>query len=112
MAREFFDYDPATGLTEYLEWNADGTFHIHYEQDVEPVADFCKFLVNTGGTDHNFRGEGWLYASLPMIAVMKMREKGFDALGQHGRDGTPTLLKEINANYPVFKTTHRHHALK
>lgn len=112
MAREFFDYCPFTGLTEYVEWNADGTFHMHYEQDIEPVSDFCKYLTNTGGTEHNFRKEGWLYAALPMIAVMKMKEKGFDAVGEHGKEGTRQLLKEINTNYPVFKTTHRHHAIK
>lgn len=113
MAREFFDYEPMTGLTEYLEWSPDGqTFSLHYEQDVEPSKEFCQFLANTGGTEHNFRGEGWLYAALPMIAIMQMRKKGFDALGNHGREGTKYLLNEINANYPVFKTTTRHHALK
>jgi hypothetical protein len=112
MAREFFDFDPLTGLAEYVEWNTDGTFNMHYEQDVEPALDFCKFLANTGGTDHNFRGEGWLYAALPMIAIMQMRQKGFDALGSHGREGTKKLLREINTNYPYFKTTTKMHAIR
>jgi hypothetical protein len=113
MAYEFFDYDPLTGITEYVEWSADGsTFSLRTEQDVEPVVDTCKFLANTGGTERNFRGEGWLYASLPLVALMQMKKKGFDALGNHGREGTKYLLREINTNYPVFKTTHRHHAIK
>lgn len=109
---EFFDYDPYTGLTEYIEFSQDGkTFSIRYQQDIEPLKDFCTFLSNTAIPDGNFRKEGWLYASLPMIAIMDMRKKGFDALGQHGRDGTRYLLKEINQNYPAFKTTHRHHSI-
>lgn len=111
MAREFFDYDPHTGLAEYVEWNNNGTFHIHYEQDVEPLRDMCAWMTNTGAAEVNFRGEGWLYASLPLIAIMKMREKGFDALGEHGRDATKYLLREINTEYPAFKTTHRNHEL-
>jgi hypothetical protein len=29
MGREFFDYDPLTGITEYYEETSDGKFHIH-----------------------------------------------------------------------------------
>jgi len=112
MAREFFDYDPLTGLTEYLEWNQDGTFNIHYEQEVSPLVEFCKFSANTDLGEANFRGEGWLYASLPLIAIMQMRKKGFNALGEHGRESTAYLLKQINTEYPVFKTTSKHHAIK
>ena len=110
---EFFDHDPLTGLTEYVDFSADGkTFSIRTEQDVQPVMDYAKHMANTGGAEHNFRGEGWQYAVLPMIAILDMRKRGFDALGNHGRDGTKQLLKEINTNYSVFKTTHRHHAIK
>jgi hypothetical protein len=109
---EWFDYDPFTGLTEYFEQHADGTVSIHTYQDVQPYLDMAAELRNSGSTEGNFRGEGWQYAALPMIAILKMREKGFNALGVHGKDGTKYLLKEINQNYPHFKTTHRHHAIK
>lgn len=113
MSWEYFDHDPVTGITEFYKFDpATNQISIHYAQDVEPVMDFCKEMANTGLPDANFRKEGWLYAALPMIALMKMREKGFDALGNHGPDGTKYLLREINTNYPYFKTTHRNHAIK
>ena len=105
---QWFDYDPFTGLTEWFKEDAaTGQISIRYEQDVEPYLDFAKELANSRVTDGNFRGEGFLVAMLPMIAIMKMREKGFNALGEHGPDGTKYLLREIEKNYPYFKTTHR-----
>jgi hypothetical protein len=108
MAREFFDYDPVTGVTEYVEWNTDGTFSIHSEQDVQPMVDYCKHLANTGGTDHNFRGENWLYASIPPVVQAQMFKKGINILDPNH---TKAVVDEVNANYPHLKTTHRHHAL-
>lgn len=112
MSWEWFDFDPITGLEEWVSFESDGKFHIHYRQEVEPIMDFTKEMANSQLPDGNFKKEGWLYAALPMIAIMKMREKGFNALGEHGKDGTKYLLKEINENYPFFKCTHRHHAIK
>jgi hypothetical protein len=40
--------------------------HPEPSQDVQPVVDYAKFMANTGAADHNFRGEGWQYAVLPM----------------------------------------------
>jgi hypothetical protein len=108
MAWEHFDYDPVTGLTEYLDFSADGkTFSIRTVQDVEPFVDYAKFLANTGGTDHNFRGEGWLYAIIPPGVQAEMFKKNINILD---KADTKRMLKEINTNYPYLKTTHRHHA--
>lgn len=108
MSWEFFDYDPLTGITEYFRQDATtGALSIHYQQDVEPYLDYAKELANSKSTDGNFRGEGFLIAMLPMIAIMKMREKGFNALAEHGPEGSRYLCKEIETNYPYFKTTHR-----
>ena len=107
MAREFFDYDPLTGVTEYLEWSADGgKFSIHSEQDVEPVLDFCKYLANTGGTEHGFKGEGWLYAVIPPVVQAQMFKRGINIMDPNDNK---RMLRAINQDYPYCKTTHRYH---
>ena len=110
MAFEFFDYDPLTGLTEYVEFAPDGkTFSIRTEQNVEPYVDFAKFLANTGATEPGFRYEGWLYALIPPGVQAEMFKKGINFMdkGSVGR-----VVKEINTNYPYLKTTHRHHEVR
>ncbi len=109
MAREFFDYDPLSGVTEYLEFTDDGKFHITQEQDVEPFLDFCKELTNSLATDGNFRKEGWLYAAIPPVVQAQLFRKGVNILDPNDNK---RLLQEINTNYAYCKTTHRHHALK
>jgi hypothetical protein len=107
MAREFFDFDPITGCTEYVEFTADGKLHITTEQDVEPVLDFAKELANSGAADRNFRKEGWLYAVIPPVVQTALFNKGINFLDpNHSR----AMLREINTNYPWLKTTHKHHA--
>ena len=108
MAREFFDYDPQTGETEYLEFTNDGKFHITTEQDIQPFVDFAKALANSGLTDGNFRKEGWLYALIPPVVQAQMFKRGINILD---KNDTKKVVDDINANYPYLKTTHRHHAL-
>lgn len=110
MAFEWFDYDPITGVTEYVDFSADGkTFSIRQEQDVKPYIDFAKFLSNTQATDGNFRKEGWLYAIIPPVVQGQMFKKGINILD---KTHTKAVVKEINTQYPYLKTTHRHHSLK
>lgn len=106
---EFFDFDPFTGLEEYLEIGNDGMVHIHTYQDVEPVLDYCKALANEGLPDENFRKEGWLYAIIPAIVQLDMLKKGIDLKNPND---LPKVVDEINQNYPLLKTTYRHHALR
>ena len=108
MAREFFDYDPVSGVTEYVEFHGD-TFSITSEQDVEPVLDFCKTMANTGGAEDNFRGEGWLYAAIPPVVQAQLFKKGVNIMDPNDNK---RLLEEINTNYVYCKTTHRHHSIK
>jgi len=108
MAREFFDYDPLTGVTEYVEWAGD-KFHITSEQDVEPVLDFAKCLANTAATDPGFKSEGWLYAVIPPVVQSQLFKKGINFMD---RGDMKKVLSEINTNYQYCKTTHRHHSIK
>lgn len=110
MAWEFFDHDPITGTTEYFDYDhITGRIAIRTVQDVEPVVEFCKAMVNEQVGDANFRGEGWLYAALPMAVVGQMLRKGINIMDSND---SKKLLDEINSNYPYLKTTHRHHSIK
>lgn len=110
MDWEYFDHDPITGLTEYFSYDPiTDRIAIKAVQDVEPVVDFCKAMVNQQIGDKNFRGEGWLYAALPMSVVGQLMQKGINIMDSNDNK---KLLEEINTNYPYFKTTHRHHAVK
>lgn len=109
MAREFFDYDPVTGVTEYVEWTSEGKFHLTSEQDVEPILDFAKELANTYATDVGFKSEGWLYAVIPPVVQSQLFKKGINFLD---KADNKRLLQEINTNYQYCKTTHRHHSVK
>jgi hypothetical protein len=106
---EFFGFDPYTGLAEYVEMGSDGLIHLHTYQDVQPVMDYAKALANEGITDGNFRGEGWHYAIIPAILQAALYKKGVNI---HDPNDIKRVVHEINTNYPAFKTTHRHHAIK
>lgn len=109
MAREFFDYDPLTGVTEYLEFTSEGKFHITQEQDIEPFLDFAKELANSGVTDGNFRKEGWLYAIIPPVVQAQMFKRGINILD---KNDAKKVVRTINADYPWLKTTHKHHEVR
>lgn len=110
MAREFFDYDPLTGVTEYVDWSADGkTFSITAEQDIDPFLDYAKELANSQIPDGNFRKEGWLYAMIPPVVQAQMFKRGINIMD---KNDTKAVVRAVNQDYPYCKTTHRHHALK
>lgn len=104
---EFFDYDPVTGLEEYIEF-ADGKVSIHYQQDVSAVLDFAKAHANEGICEPNFRGEAWNYAIIPAVVQMQMWAKGINIADPND---LKKVVQEVNENYPHLKTTHRYHAL-
>ncbi len=110
MSREFFDYDPITGVTEYYEQSSDGKVHIHSEADVEPMMDAAKRIANSGTTDEVWKKQGCtLYAVIPPIIVGHMLKRGINVMDQNhiGR-----VVKEMNTTYANFKTTHKHHEVK
>lgn len=110
MRGEFFDYDPITGVSEYYEETADGKIHIHSYQDVQPHLDAAARMRNTGSADEAWKENGaTMYASLPVTIVHEMLKKGINIFDQNDM---PKVLEEINANYPYFKLTDKHHELK
>lgn len=112
MAREFFDFDPLTGLAEYVEF-VDGKVHLTYEQDVEPILDLAASIRNQGLLEHNLGGGAAMdyhhYAVVPAVVQMQMLQKGINIADQNA---TGRVVREINENYPYLKTTTRYHACK
>jgi hypothetical protein len=109
MGKEFFDYDPVTGVTEYYEETTDGKFHIHTYQDVEPIMDAAKRLKNEGAPDEVWKRDGVsMYASLPMVIVHDMLKRGINVFDQNDM---PKVIQEINTTYSNFKTTYKHHQI-
>lgn len=104
------DYDPLTGVAEYYEETSDGKFHIHSYQDVEPTLDRMREVRNSGSADDVWRKNGVsMYASLPMIVVHDLLKKGINVFDQNHM---PRVIAEIESNYPYFKATSKHHAVR
>jgi hypothetical protein len=107
---EFFDYDPFTGLSEYYEATPDGKIHIHTYQDVEPIMDYCKALAHEGLPDDNWKKNNVsVYAILPAVLQGALFKKGINILDPND---VGKVVREVNTNYPAFKTTHKHHSVR
>lgn len=105
MAREFFDYDPLTGVTHYTEQIGDTTI-VHTEQDLTPLIERNKKIANEGLKDRGIK-EGWFhYCDIPPVIELALKKKGIDI---HNPDHGRAMFKEINSTYPYLKLTHKHH---
>lgn len=111
MAREFFDYDPLTGVTELIEFE-DGPggqlkAHVTSVQDVRPLLDRNKAWANSGAKDAGIKSGMWHYASIPPAVELELLNKGINI---HNREHHKRMFAELNSNYPYLKTTHKRHA--
>ena len=92
---EYFDYDPLTGVYEYLEHNADGTTSIHYYQNLEPHLELAKRLRNEGLPDEAWqKNEASTYAIIPPAIILELRDKGIDIFNPNHMK---RLVDEISA---------------
>lgn len=99
------DFDPLTGLANYWDYDEmTGNAIIKTVQDVEPVLNYTKALANAGGTDQGIKQGMWLYAKIPPIVQLQMRQKGIDI---NDPNATKRIIQEINENYPHLKCTQK-----
>lgn len=106
---ELFDYDPLTGVAEYYEETADGKFHIHTLQDVEPALDAAQRLRNEGHADEAWKKQGvTMYASIPLGIVGDMMKRGINVFDPND---LKRVVHEVNTTYSHCKTTYKHHEL-
>jgi hypothetical protein len=107
---EFFDYDPVTGITEYFKEDADGHWHMTYEQDVTQHLDYAKAHRNAGTADDAWKKQGVAtYAHVPLVVIGQMMKKGIRFFDPNhiGR-----VVQEVNTTYPHLKLTNKHHQVK
>ena len=99
-----FDYDPATGMAQYFDYDPlRDEIHIRHEQDVSVILDQIKekrLSAKAFGTVETFAH----YATIPAIVELELRRKGINLLD---RNATKAIAKEIEANYPYLKTTEK-----
>lgn len=108
MAKEFFDYNPHSGVTSWMDYEEDtGTAHITYEQDISALVDRNKELANTGATDKGIKGEFWYYCTLPVIYQYELIKRGRNPYGNH--EEMMECLKVVNREWPWLKVTAKKH---
>lgn len=107
----FLDYDPARGMTEYMDSTyGDNRLQIHYQQDVESVLELNKVERNDGLTDYGIKNDLWLYARIPPVVILKMKyEYGVDIFK---KDHLKKAFELINREFPYLKCTEKHHDLR
>jgi hypothetical protein len=91
--RRLLEYDPSRGLRIDFESTGDGNFHLHYEQDVEPLLDHNKALQGEG-VDR--KSEFRHYASVPVtVQYQWIKDYGVDPLAPEHQD---LLTRLLNSN--------------
>jgi hypothetical protein len=105
---EFFDYDPLTGVRKTFDYDEmTGTAYIRSEQDVAPLLSQTMENRNTGKYD-SARREFKMYASLPPVVQIELKNKGIDI---YSKDPAMVrkMLQTINRDYPYLKSTWKVH---
>ncbi len=110
MSREFFNYDPATGMTEWFDYDDDtDSAVIIREQNVQAAIDRATRIRNAGLLDKQIKEDNYFchYADIPVSVILQMRAKGIDVFNDHH---APKVFEEINKNYAYLKLTNLTHA--
>jgi len=107
---EYFDYDPLTGIYETYEETSDGQIQLHTYQDVSRIVESSKALAISGEPDEQWRKNGMtMYAQIPLVIVGQMLKKGINVFDQNH---IGAVVREVNTNYPLLKTTFKNHEVR
>lgn len=105
-----FDYDPFTGITEYVDYDHQtDTLIVHRVQDVEPVLEQNKAIANE--VDISKRGikDGWWrFAHIPAIVIEQWLKEGINIFSKN--DKKKVFEKLNDPDYRYLKTTTGRHA--
>lgn len=101
---EFFELDPLTGIRTDTEYNDEtGELTLIRTSDVEPVLNWSRKVSNEVGKNTEDMKRGWwLYAKIPPIEIVKMRQLGINVFDQN--DGK-RMFEYINEHLPWLKCT-------
>ena len=99
------DFDPLTGIAHYFSHDEmTNETHITTVQDIEPVLKYNERMRNDSLTDGGIKKGFWLYAKVPAVVQLKMRQKGIDI---NDPTATKRIIQEINEHYPQLKCTQK-----
>lgn len=100
MSKEFFDYDPLTGATEYFDFDdTNGRATIETVQDVEPLLERALMSRNNGLRDGGIKENWFHYAEIPLVYLLKLRKMGISW------DDPKEINRAINTYFPELKMT-------
>jgi hypothetical protein len=105
---KFFDFNYNRGT--WYEYDYDEQTDnaiVSIKQDVQPVLDLAKDERNSGINDKV--GDFSKYAVIPAHVEVALKQRGINIYDQNQ---TKELLKVINQEYPLLKTTNLHHEIK
>lgn len=102
---EFLDYDPVTGITHWFDHDEQtNETRITYTADISTLVKHTRELANTGATDRGIRESWWLYAKIPPVVWVEMKQKGIDLTDP---SSTRRVIQYINEHYPMLKCTEK-----
>lgn len=100
MSRRLLDYDAERGLRIDYEDMRDGTFVLHYSQDVEPVLEINKAKQKAGRDYFASDPDMWKVASVPVTVQYEwLRRYGVDPLAQGNEKLLARLLNDPEWRY-------------
>ena len=103
MTRQFLDYDPQTGISDWMELDESaGQLHVHRSEDVEPLLDRNRELRNTGYADRGIKQCWWHVATIPTTVVLELKKKGLDIFDKNHE---AAVTRELQRNYRYLCTT-------
>lgn len=106
MAKEFFDFNPITGIVHYIEEDGEAIV-VRTEQDVEPVVESAKRLANAGARDSGIKANWWHVADIPPAIWLEIKQKYHCDIFTGDDNEFDRFLKIVERDYPYLKTTHK-----
>ena len=103
-----FDFDADTGVRTFFDYDPiQDQVRLTYQQDVSGFLDRMNSIRNNPDISaKGIKEDWWLYASIPPVVEMELKNKGLDL---NNRDHMKAILKEINSSYPFLKATDKRH---
>ena len=109
----FLEYDPLTGVEQWVDADHCNRLQVHYRQDIAPVKDLTAIergmSPERGVFERRADEDLTLYARIPPVVIMEMRNKwGVDIFK---KDHLRRAFELINREYPHLRTTRKVHTL-
>jgi hypothetical protein len=102
MAREFFDYDPLTGVKTEFDYDGDtGKVEMYQSQDVERALEIAKVSRDNGLRDNGIKENWFHYAEIPLVYLLKIRKMGIQW------DDPKEINRAVNTYFPELKMTQK-----